>query len=208
MGNPFPGGQCVPDVCSPEIPCAEPSVCISGRCKRRCEGVICGIGAMCDPLTNKCVCNPYFVGNPDLLCMPRKYYKHNASMWKDRNSDLFYFVNVFLHKKIIFNSLEVIYSPVLNVNFLSLQLFNHHTVIHSAGKMRTANTVFRNQSVFAILVPVEILITAAAFKKSPIVLRRCVEKMRTAMRVPMLSSVFVHLATLAIHIFNVSVSFY
>ncbi|XP_014478673.1 PREDICTED: fibrillin-1-like [Dinoponera quadriceps] len=70
MGNPFPGGQCVPDVCSPEIPCAEPSVCISGRCKRRCEGVVCGIGAMCDPLTNKCVCNPYFVGNPDLLCMP------------------------------------------------------------------------------------------------------------------------------------------
>jgi hypothetical protein len=73
MGNPFPGGQCVPDVCSPEIPCAEPSVCISGRCKRRCEGVVCGIGAMCDPLTNKCVCNPYFVGNPDLLCMPREY---------------------------------------------------------------------------------------------------------------------------------------
>lgn len=72
MGNPFPGGQCVPDVCSPEIPCAEPSVCISGRCKRRCEGVVCGIGAVCDPSTNKCVCNPYFVGNPDLLCMPRK----------------------------------------------------------------------------------------------------------------------------------------
>lgn len=82
MGNPFPGGQCVPDVCSPEIPCAEPSVCISGRCKRRCEGVICGIGAMCDPLTNKCVCNPYFVGNPDLLCMPRKYYKHNDTYVK------------------------------------------------------------------------------------------------------------------------------
>lgn len=70
MGNPFPGGQCVPDVCSPEVPCAEPSVCIGGRCKRRCEGVVCGIGASCDPQTNKCVCNPYFVGNPDLLCMP------------------------------------------------------------------------------------------------------------------------------------------
>lgn len=84
IGNPFPGGQCVPDVCSSEIPCAEPSVCISGRCKRRCEGVICGIGAMCDPLTNKCVCNPYFVGNPDLLCMPRKYYKRNASILCER----------------------------------------------------------------------------------------------------------------------------
>jgi len=80
MGNPFPGGQCVPDVCSPEIPCAEPSVCISGRCKRRCEGVVCGIGAMCDPLTNKCVCNPYFVGNPDLLCMPREYDVLSAKM--------------------------------------------------------------------------------------------------------------------------------
>jgi len=97
---------------------------------------------------------------------------------------------------------------VLNVSFLSLQLFNHHIVIHSAGKMRTANTVFRNQSVFAILVLVGILIMAVAFKRSPIVLRRCVEKMHTATRVPMLSSVFVHLASLAIHIFNVSVSFY
>ena len=70
MGNPFPGGQCAPDVCSPDVPCAEPSVCISGRCKRRCEGIVCGIGASCDPQSNKCVCNPYFIGNPDLLCMP------------------------------------------------------------------------------------------------------------------------------------------
>lgn len=72
MGNPFPGGQCVPDVCSAEILCATPSICISGRCKHRCEGIVCGVGATCDPTTNKCVCNPYFVGNPDLLCMPRK----------------------------------------------------------------------------------------------------------------------------------------
>lgn len=72
MGNPFPGGRCQPDVCSPEVPCADPSVCISGRCKRRCEGIVCGVGASCDPATNKCVCNPYFIGNPDLLCMPRK----------------------------------------------------------------------------------------------------------------------------------------
>lgn len=70
MGNPFPGGQCAPDVCSTEIPCLEPSICISGRCKRRCESVTCGVGATCDPQTNKCVCNPYFIGNPDLLCMP------------------------------------------------------------------------------------------------------------------------------------------
>ena len=77
MGNPFPGGQCAPDVCSPEVQCAEPSICIGGRCKRRCEGVVCGVGAMCDPQTNKCVCNPYFVGNPDFLCMPRKYLMNN-----------------------------------------------------------------------------------------------------------------------------------
>ncbi|CAB0029718.1 unnamed protein product, partial [Trichogramma brassicae] len=70
MGNPFPGGQCLPDVCSPDVPCHEPNLCIGGRCKCRCEGVLCGVGAMCDPQTNKCVCNPYFIGNPDYLCMP------------------------------------------------------------------------------------------------------------------------------------------
>jgi len=48
-------------------------VCVNGRCKQRCEGVVCGIGAVCDTATEKCVCEPYFVGNPELLCMPRKH---------------------------------------------------------------------------------------------------------------------------------------
>jgi len=72
IGNPFPGGHCVPDICSSSNPCVEPSVCIGGRCKERCEGVICGVGATCDKNTNLCVCDPFFVGNPDLICMPRK----------------------------------------------------------------------------------------------------------------------------------------
>lgn len=72
IGNPFPGGQCTRDVCSKSTPCEEPYVCISGRCKQRCEGIICGVGAHCDPNSNKCVCDNMFVGNPNLLCMPRK----------------------------------------------------------------------------------------------------------------------------------------
>lgn len=72
MGNPFPGGECTTDVCSTKVPCAEPKICISGRCKQRCEGIICGLGAHCDKNSNKCVCDQFFVGNPDLLCMPRK----------------------------------------------------------------------------------------------------------------------------------------
>jgi len=39
-------------------------VCVSGRCKVRCEGVTCGIG------TNRCACLPFHVGSPDLLCVP------------------------------------------------------------------------------------------------------------------------------------------
>lgn len=70
LGNPFPGGTCQPDVCSASNPCTEPQVCIGGRCKERCEGVVCGIGASCDRSTNKCVCDAFFMGNPDLLCMP------------------------------------------------------------------------------------------------------------------------------------------
>lgn len=75
-GNPFPGGYCSPDVCSAATPCAPPSVCIGGRCKERCEGVVCGVGATCDPDTNQCVCLPLFVGNPDLLCMQRESNIH------------------------------------------------------------------------------------------------------------------------------------
>ncbi|KAJ8890121.1 hypothetical protein PR048_009628 [Dryococelus australis] len=70
IGNAFPGGLCVPDVCSPINPCKEPSVCVSGRCKQSCKGVMCGVGAICDYNTNTCVCNPFFIGNPDVLCMP------------------------------------------------------------------------------------------------------------------------------------------
>ena len=72
-GNPFPGGTCRPDQCSPTNPCADPQVCVNGRCKERCEGVVCGVGAKCDKNTNKCICLPYFLGDPDLLCVPRKY---------------------------------------------------------------------------------------------------------------------------------------
>ncbi len=69
-GNPFAGGVCIPDVCSASNPCQEPQVCVSGRCKERCEGVTCGVGARCDKATNKCVCLPFFIGKPELLCVP------------------------------------------------------------------------------------------------------------------------------------------
>lgn len=74
MGNPFPGGQCTTDLCSSSNPCEEPNICIGGRCKQRCDGIICGIGAHCSNSTNRCVCDSYFVGNPNLICMPRKSY--------------------------------------------------------------------------------------------------------------------------------------
>ncbi|XP_025836180.1 neurogenic locus notch homolog protein 2-like [Agrilus planipennis] len=70
IGNPFPGGKCTTDICSPKNPCPEPSVCVSGRCKQKCEDVICGVGAHCDQGSNKCVCNLNFIGNPNILCMP------------------------------------------------------------------------------------------------------------------------------------------
>lgn len=72
IGNPFPGGKCTRDICSKTTPCEEPKVCINGRCKQRCEGIVCGIGAHCDTSSNKCICDNYFDGNPNLLCMPRK----------------------------------------------------------------------------------------------------------------------------------------
>lgn len=74
LGNPFPGGACVTDQCSATRPCSDNQVCIGGRCKHRCEDIVCGIGATCEPSTGKCVCEPYFIGNADLLCMPRKYF--------------------------------------------------------------------------------------------------------------------------------------
>lgn len=72
LGNPFPGGSCTTDQCSISRPCSDSQVCIGGRCKYRCDNVVCGIGATCDATNGKCVCEPNFVGNPDLLCMPRK----------------------------------------------------------------------------------------------------------------------------------------
>lgn len=72
VGNPFPGGSCSTDQCSSNRPCAEPQVCINGRCKQKCDGVVCGVGATCDSASGKCVCEPFFVGNPEMLCMPRK----------------------------------------------------------------------------------------------------------------------------------------
>lgn len=73
LGNPFPGGTCVTDQCSAQLPCSEGQICINGRCKHRCETIVCGIGAVCDQATGKCVCEPKFIGNPDYLCMPRMY---------------------------------------------------------------------------------------------------------------------------------------
>ena len=72
VGNPFPGGQCFPDVCSVSNPCQDPQVCVGGRCKERCEDVVCGIGATCNKNTNQCQCLPFHVGNPNLKCAPRK----------------------------------------------------------------------------------------------------------------------------------------
>ncbi|KAK2714568.1 hypothetical protein QYM36_008952 [Artemia franciscana] len=69
-GNPFPGGECLLDVCSAGNPCQEPQVCVGGRCKERCEGITCGVGAKCDKNSNACVCLPYFIGNPEMLCVP------------------------------------------------------------------------------------------------------------------------------------------
>lgn len=74
--------------------------------------------------------------------------------------------------------------------------------------MHIANTVFRNQSVSAIRVPVGILIMVVGFKKSPIVLLRCAEKTLIVMQVLTLLSAFVHLVSLATRTFNVMVSFY
>ena len=72
-GNSFPGGFCSPDVCSVTNPCTDPQVCVNGRCKERCEGIVCGVGAKCDKATNKCICLPHFLGDPNLLCVPRKF---------------------------------------------------------------------------------------------------------------------------------------
>ncbi|XP_036344722.1 fibrillin-3-like, partial [Rhagoletis pomonella] len=70
FGNPFPGGSCTTDQCSASRPCAGRQVCINGRCKERCDGVVCGTGATCDKSSGKCVCEPNFIGNPDLVCVP------------------------------------------------------------------------------------------------------------------------------------------
>jgi len=73
IGNPFAGGSCDPDVCSSASPCTAPNVCVAGRCKEECQDHFCGIGASCNHETNECVCNPLFVGDPNYICMPRKY---------------------------------------------------------------------------------------------------------------------------------------
>jgi len=74
MGNPFAGGQCVPEVCSPFNPCQDPMICDAGKCKEKCGDVVCGVGAICDVSTNRCVCPPFHVGNPDYKCVPRKLF--------------------------------------------------------------------------------------------------------------------------------------
>lgn len=73
IGNPFAGGSCEPDACSSTSLCVAPNICVAGRCKEKCQDHFCGIGASCNHETNDCVCNPLFIGDPNYLCMPRKY---------------------------------------------------------------------------------------------------------------------------------------
>ena len=69
-GNPFPGGSCVPEVCSAASPCPEPLSCVSGKCRERCDASSCGLNAACDLNSNKCFCREGFVGDGNFLCMP------------------------------------------------------------------------------------------------------------------------------------------
>lgn len=62
--------------------------------------------------------------------------------------------------------------------------------------------VFKNQNVSATRVLMEILITAVVSKKNLIAPPRYVERTRIATRVPMLSNVSAHLASLAIRLSN------
>lgn len=95
-GNPFAGGECFQDLCSPSKPCVPSATCISGRCREKCQGVVCGVGAKCDPNTNQCICEPLFVGNPDLICMPRKSL-YNLFSWYIANLSFFLPMCVKLH---------------------------------------------------------------------------------------------------------------
>ena len=70
IGNPFPGGSCVPEICSAANPCPQPLSCVSGKCRERCDQSSCGINAACDADTNKCFCQEGFVGDGNFLCMP------------------------------------------------------------------------------------------------------------------------------------------
>lgn len=42
------------------------------KISERCQNVECGVGSRCDENTGNCVCLPYFIGNPAMLCVPRK----------------------------------------------------------------------------------------------------------------------------------------
>ena len=70
FGNPFPGGSCLPETCSPAVPCPEPLSCVSGKCRERCDSFSCGLNAACDSKTSKCFCREGFVGDGNFLCMP------------------------------------------------------------------------------------------------------------------------------------------
>ena len=73
FGNPWSGGGCSPDYsCSPTRPCVEGQECINGICLEKCNSSQCGVGARCDPHTHRCQCLPFFIGDPDALCVPRK----------------------------------------------------------------------------------------------------------------------------------------
>lgn len=73
IGNAWSGGLCSPKYeCSLTRPCSLGQECFEGNCIDRCNSSNCGVGAKCDATSNHCVCQPFYVGDPDVLCVPRK----------------------------------------------------------------------------------------------------------------------------------------
>lgn len=70
-GNPWAGGGCHPDRgCTSTSSCRPSQECLDGVCVERCDGVQCGVGARCDGRIGQCICLPFFIGNPQILCVP------------------------------------------------------------------------------------------------------------------------------------------
>ncbi|RWS29323.1 hypothetical protein B4U80_00125, partial [Leptotrombidium deliense] len=70
-GNPWPGGGCQQQFgCSPTKPCGVGQECVNSVCLEKCNVSQCGVGAKCDPESRHCTCLQFFVGNPEVLCVP------------------------------------------------------------------------------------------------------------------------------------------